>query len=543
MDLAFAKNALRLELARRSILDFTTFTFPNYRTNWHHRVLADALDDLVFGRTTRLMVFMPPRHGKSELVSRRLPAFFLGNFPQAEVILASYSADLANRMNGNVQQIIEDPRYKAIFPHVRLPGGVGDPVRRYSGVRKTRTQDFFELVGNEGTLRSAGVGGGITGMGFNLGIIDDPVKDAEEGNSQVMRDKAWDWYVSTFYTRQTAMRAGVSVPGGGGQDARILLTMTRWHEDDLAGRLLRLARTEPGADQWRVISLPALSGPDPMSYAEYDERTEPDQALWADHPVYHAGWLKRTRANVPNFFWQAMYQQRPISEGAGYFKRKYFENTFTVRDGWVHRPNKPPVQLIDCLVVAGVDPASSEKQKADFTAIVIMAFTPDGDGLVLDVIRDRANPAAIPGLLARAAKRWPVRYFVFEADGFQTAVVAIARRDYPDLPPIREVRHAGKGKLVRATPAIVRSEQGQVLMNKESDAWREAFFDELEAFTGEDDRHDDQVDAFAYCIEEYGRFGGLEWVSVDRGAIRPFREPERVGSSAQRRGLFGLRGR
>lgn len=537
MDYRAATNALRLELARRSLLDFTTYTFPGYRVSWHHRVLGEALDDLIFGETSRLMVFMPPRHGKSELVSRRLPPFFLGNFPQAEVILSSYSADLANRMNGNVQQIMDSPEYKRVFPHVRLPGGVGDPARKFGGIKKTRTQEFFEIVHHDGSLRSAGVGGGITGMGFSLGIIDDPIKDSEEGMSAVMRDKVWDWYQSTFYTRQTQMRGGDRR-----RPAKILLTMTRWHEDDLAGRLLRLGREDPQADQWKVIRLPALSGGDPLTYESYDRRTHPGEALWPDSP-YDAPWLRRTQKNVANFFWQAMYQQRPVSEGAGYFKRANFHKRFKLMDGWVIREGHPPVQLIDCLIVGGVDPASSEKQKADFTVICVMAITPDGEGLILDVIRERANPAGIPAMLNFAARKWPVRYFVFESDGFQTAVVSLARRDYPELPPIREVRHNGKGKLVRATTAIVRSEQQQIRLLQDPEAtWIEAFLDELEAFTGDDDRHDDQVDAFAYCVEEFGRFGSINWVNVERGAIRPNREPERLGSAAARRGLWG-RGR
>jgi predicted phage terminase large subunit-like protein len=529
------RDALLVQLARRNLLDFTSYTFPGYRANWHHEVMCEALDDLIFGDTRRLMIFCPPRHGKSELVSRRLPAFFLGNYPQSEVIISSYSADLANRMNSSVQQIIDTPEYRRIFPHVRLPGGIGDPARRFTGIRKSRTTEYFELVGNRGSLRSAGVGGGITGMGFNLGIIDDPVKDSEEGMSQVMRDKVWDWYQTTFLTRQTGF--------GMGRDgkARILLTMTRWHEDDLAGRLLRLAREDKNADQWRVVILPGLSGDSVEDYADYDIRTAPGQALWEDSP-YNADFLEGMRRNTANFFWQAMYQQRPISEGAGYFQREWFEsNTFRIEDGWIFRDNKHPIQLSDCLVVGACDPASSEKQRADFTVVLVMAITPDGDGLILDVLRERANPAEIPSLLDRAARKWPIGYFVFESDGFQTAVVSIARRDYLDLPPIREVRHQGKGKLVRATTSIVRAEQRALRVPEEA-KWLNAFLDELVAFTGQDDRHDDQVDALSYAVDEFRRFGGMGWVDVSRGAVRPYQKPQQSISNSAKRGLWGRNG-
>jgi predicted phage terminase large subunit-like protein len=538
MDLArLSTEALRVELARRGLIDFTTYTFPAYRVNWHHKIWGDALDDLVFGDTDRLMIFSPPRHGKSELVSRRLPAFFLGNFPKSEVILSSYAADLANRMNSNVQLIMDSPEYRRIFPHVRLPGGIGDPTRKVQGGRRTRTQEYFELVGNTGSLRSAGVGGGITGMGFHLGIIDDPIKDSEEGMSQVIRDKVWDWYQSTFYTRQMGLGEGKRR-----KRAKILLTMTRWHEDDLAGRLLRLARSEPGADQWKVVTLPALSLED---RADYDQRTGPGQALWEDSP-YNADWLQRTKKNLPNFFWQALYQQRPITEGAGYFQRRWFTSAprFKLSGEWVVVPGWPPMSLRNCLVVGAVDLAASEKHKADFTVVLVIAITPDGHGLILDVIRERTTPNGIPALMNLAATRWPVRYFVLESDGFQGAVAAIARRDY-DLPPIREVKHGGKGKVVRATQAMVYAENGRLHLpdhQPSAPPWEDALLDELEVFTGEDDRHDDQVDALAYACDEFGRFGSIEWASVAKGVYRPGREPTERESAAVRRGLWG-RGR
>lgn len=532
----FHPKAIEAELARRHTLDFTTFTFPGYRTNWHHRVMCDALDRLVFGNLKRLMIFTPPRHGKSELVSRRLPAFFLGNYPDSEVILASYAADLANRMNTNVQQIMESNEYRSVFPHIRLPGGVHDTTRKLPGMKRTRTNEYFEIVGSRGSLRSVGVGGGITGMGFNLGIIDDPVKDAEEAMSQVIRDKVWDWYTSTFWTRQTGFGAGNSAPGGGGEEARILLTMTRWHSDDLAGRLLKLAAEDPDADQWEVIILPGLSTEDNL--APYDLRDGPDQALWEESP-YNIKFMKSAQHTQPAYFFSAMYQQRPRTEGAGYFRREQF-GEFAIQGGTFFVPGRAPFQLSECYVWAGVDLASSEDTKADFTVVVVLAQTPDGDCLILDVLRERLPPNAIPGLLQRAARLWPVSFFAVEADGFQTAVVAIARRDFPGMPPIREVKHQGKGKLVRATKAIVRAENRQLWVPREA-TWKLKFFDELEEFTGDDDRHDDQVDALAYGIEQFGRTGNVvEGADVDHAKVKIHHRP-RVESSSARRGLWGRR--
>lgn len=235
-------DEVRAERARRGMLAFTTYTMPDYEVNWHHRVVCEALDDLFAGTITRLMISMPPRHGKSELVSRRFPAYILGRDPDAQVIAVSYSADLASMMNRDVQRIMDSPEYQRVFPGTKLGSS---NIRSLAG-GTLRNSDIFEVVGRRGRYRSAGVGGGITGMGMQYGIIDDPIKNREEADSPTMREKVWDWYTSTFYTRLE-------------KNARVLVTCTRWHEDDLSGRLLRLQEEDPEADQWVEIRLPAIA--------------------------------------------------------------------------------------------------------------------------------------------------------------------------------------------------------------------------------------------------------------------------------------------
>lgn len=224
------------------MLAFTTYTMPTYEVGWHHRAVCEALDDLYAGIITRLMISMPPRHGKSELVSRRFPSYILGRDPDAQVIATSYSADLASMMNRDVQRIMDSEEYARIFPETRL--GASN-IRSLAG-GTLRNSDIFEVVGHRGRYRSAGVGGGITGMGMQFGIIDDPFKNREEADSPTIREKVWDWYTSTFYTRLE-------------KNARVLVTCTRWHEDDLSGRLLRLQEEDPEADQWVEIRLPAIA--------------------------------------------------------------------------------------------------------------------------------------------------------------------------------------------------------------------------------------------------------------------------------------------
>ncbi len=235
---------MRRRKARRSLLEFTRYTKPDYEVSWHHRLICQRLDALLRGEIRRLMVFAPPRHGKSELISRRLPAYYLGRDPDASIIACSYSAELAARMNRDVQRIIDDPAYARLFPATRLWSSQVRTVAKPG--TWLRNSDLFEIVNHRGVYRAAGVGGGITGMGATLGIIDDPIKNEEEAYSATVRRNVLDWYKSTFYTRLE-------------KDSRIVLIMTRWHRGDLAGALLEEAAATPDADQWEVLSFPALA--------------------------------------------------------------------------------------------------------------------------------------------------------------------------------------------------------------------------------------------------------------------------------------------
>ncbi|MDR1706164.1 MAG: terminase family protein, partial [Clostridiales bacterium] len=293
----------RNELARRGLCDFAVITDPRYKVNWHHKVLCDYLDRFSRREIPRLMVFMPPRHGKSELVSRKLPAFIFGRNPDTSIIATSYSADLAQRMNRDVQRIIDGEQYAKVFPGTFL---YGKNIRTVADGSYLRNSDIFEIVGRRGVYRSAGVGGGITGMGGEFIIIDDPLKNREDASSAVIRDKLWEWYTSTLYTRLE-------------KDGAILLTMTRWHEDDLAGRLLKLAETDPAADQWEVLCFPAIA--EAVRHPE-DIRGEGEE-LWPEK--YSRSPLDTIKAAVGSYDWNALYQQRSAPAEGGMFKREYWQ--------------------------------------------------------------------------------------------------------------------------------------------------------------------------------------------------------------------------
>ena len=268
-------------IARRSLIDFTRYTFPQYEAADHHRLIAEKLEAVERGEIDRLMISMPPRHGKSELASKRFPAWYLGRNPDRQVITASYNSDLASDFGRQVRNIVRERRFQNVFPEVTL-------------AEDSQAANRWNTSGG-GSYVAAGVGTAITGRGAHLLLIDDPVKDREEADSEHRRDTIWNWYTSTAYTRL--------MPGGA-----VILIMTRWHEDDLAGKLIEAER---GGDQWDKLILPAI-----------DDKGE---ALWPER--YPVDRLERIRAAI-SFTgvrdWESLFQQNPTPSEGTYFKREWF---------------------------------------------------------------------------------------------------------------------------------------------------------------------------------------------------------------------------
>lgn len=276
---AAAAELLARRRARDGLIAFTEYTFPGYRAAPHHRRIAEALERVERGKCKRLMICMPPRHGKSELASRRFPAYALGRNPARQVIAASYNGDLAGDFGRDVRNIVAEAEFRALFP--------------VSLAADSKAANRWHTDGG-GMYVAAGVGTAVTGRGAHILLIDDPFKDREEADSELRRKRVWDWYTSTAYTRL--------MPGGA-----IVLINTRWHEDDLAGRLL--AQQKQGGDQWEVLSLPAI-----------DSR---GQALWPDD--YPLERLLEIKAVLPERDWNALYQQDPTPDDGTYFRRAWFK--------------------------------------------------------------------------------------------------------------------------------------------------------------------------------------------------------------------------
>lgn len=320
-----AQELLARRRARESLIDFTQYTKPDFRVGEHHKQIADALESVERGEIDRLMIFAPPRHTKSELASRRFPAWYLGRHPDRQLICATYSGDFALDFGREVRGIVQDEAYARLFPQVSL-------------AEDSRAANRWH-TSQGGISVYVGVGGPITGRGAHVALIDDPFKNREEADSEIRRDTVWKWYTSTLRTRL--------MPGGA-----IVLILTRWHDDDLAGRLL-----DKQADQWKVVELQAIA----------NEGREDEKALWPDW--YPLPELKRIRSEIGPRDWSALYQQRPQPETGTFFQREWFR--------WYDTPPRHLNKFIasDYAVTDG---------GGDWTEHGVFGLDPDGNIYLLD---------------------------------------------------------------------------------------------------------------------------------------------------------------
>lgn len=274
-----------------TLREFVGLVNPRYVWYEHVARLAAVLQRVADGEVSRLMVFMPPRHGKSELISRLFAAYYLYRYPARWVGVTSYAAELAYTLSRNARE------------NYTRAGAALNPAAY--AVRHWET-------GKGGGLWAAGVGGPITGKGFHLGIVDDPVKNAEEAHSEAIRAKQWEWWRSTFLTREE--------PG-----AAIVVVQTRWHEDDLSGRILAHEAEEP--ENWHVVHYEAIKEEEPSTYpasctVEPDFR-ETGEAL---APLrYGLEKLKKIARRIGDYFFGALYQQMPRARAGGMFKGEWFD--------------------------------------------------------------------------------------------------------------------------------------------------------------------------------------------------------------------------
>ena len=459
---------VKQELSRRNLIDFVSYTMPTFQHGWFNKIIAQELQqfyfDVMAGKQPRLLIQAPPRSGKSELFSRRFPAWAFGQNPDLQMIAASYSADLSSRMNRDVQRIIDSEEYSEIFPETSFSTNTSASINSNKNIRNS---EIFEIAGHKGAYRSAGVGGGITGMGADIAIIDDPVKDAKEANSQTVRDSVWDWYTSTFYTRLS--------PKSG-----ILLGMTRWHEDDLAGRLL--AEMNNGGDQWRVVSFPAV--------AEQDEenRKEGD----ALHPErYDLTHLDKIKKAVGTQTWNSLYQQRPSSKGGDVIKRSWFKHRYSV------------LPRMKRVIIAG-DTAQKVKQHNDYSVFIVAGEGVDGGIYIIDLIRGKWEAPELEQKLkdiwGKYSRQHSISCVYIEDKSSGTGMIQSITRQ--QMIPIKGVQ-VDADKYTRVLGIQGHIEAGYIHLPDDAE-WVEDFLSECEKFTATDShKHDDQIDTLVMVVKTF----------------------------------------
>ena len=388
--------------ARDSLLEFITFTKPNYIVNWHHRIICEKIDQfLADPDKRRLMVFVGPRRGKSEIISRRLPAYYLGRYPDKKIIATSYSSDLSTALNREVQRIIDDEVYHKVFPETTLSAS---NVRTTSKKNYVRTSDRFEIVGHEGYYRSAGVGGGITGMGADLALIDDPLKDMAEAMSPKRKDVVMEWYASTLYTRLSKV-------------GKIIIILTRWAEDDLAGRLLKEAKANDEADQWEVLCFPEEYDPEHPYVCPDDPRTEKGQILWPEW--FPEDKVKKTKASVGSKVWGSLFQQTPAPDGGAIFKAQWF-NYF----------KEPPDFEYIC---SSWDCAFKDSASSDYVAGGVWGVA-GANKYLLYLVRERLSFVDTVKEMLRVHAKYPnQRFMLVEDKANGPAVVSTLKNKIPGL--------------------------------------------------------------------------------------------------------------
>ena len=478
-----SKKSLELELSKRTLKHFIRYTYPSYIATWFTELICAEIDiflqDVIDKKSPRLMLFAPPRHGKSEIVSRRFPAYALGKHPNISFIATSYASDLSSRNNRDVQRIIDDPLYKEVFPHIGLSG---TNVRTVAQSKYLRNSDLFEIVNHQGVYRSAGVGGGITGMGGDVLIIDDPIKDAEQADSIVYRNKVWDWYTSTLYTRCSS--------GGG-----ILIILTRWHEDDLAGRLVAQQKKGEG-DNWKIISFPAIAETN-EAHRKENEPLQPER--------FGIETLGKIKMAVGSRVWNSLYQQRPSAIEGSLFKREHWQ---------YYKPLSANVEEIKSQlgikrIIQGWDTAFKKTDSADFSAGLTVGVA-DSRYYILDIVKEKFEYPELKRAVQQYAEKWNPQVILVEdkASG-QSILQELKRQTRLPLLPYK----VDKDKIARANAVTPVHEAGLVFLPEQT-PWVYDFVESLSLFPN--GTHDDDVDSFTMCLDYLtrGTSGMYEWARI-----------------------------
>jgi phage terminase large subunit-like protein len=515
-QMALVERARR-ELARRKYADFRDYMAPWYQRARHNLLLAAKLEEVeLYIRTEgeqgigRLIVCEPPRYGKSEDVARLFPTWVLGKNPDKRIAVTSYAASLSDGHSRQIRNYVMGDRFAAIFGHKSV---MDTPVEISDDSASKSDWDLAEP--NRGGVVSRGIGGGLSGKGAHLLVIDDPTKDAEEARSEDHQRKVMDWYQSVALQRLE-------------KGSAVIIVQTRWNPNDLVGQLLKLmGGTDPDAEQWEVVFLPALALQEDEYPKTMDDFTEnllrgiyiplyeryeatgleksikvvgdqlgrkPGEALWPWKFPLEV--VEQKKSKVSPFFFAALDQQLPRAFSGGFFDES---------DIKIMEPAAVPENVTWC---AYVDLALGNSKKSDLNAV--MPFTMDpktGDYIYRDLVHERDLNRFM--MLLKMEMRDPRNKRVIwgiESVAFQTLVFNEFRKD-PLLAAVAMVKIVpNESKEDRATNVSVRSKGGHLWLVR--GAWNQTAIRELLDFPF--GRHDDIVDTVSGGPFMYAKYGSGE---------------------------------
>ena len=507
------KELLKRELMRRKLLPFIKKFNRGYDAGWVHEDICERLERFVKAvedkQAPRLMLFMPPRHGKSEIASKNFPSWVLGKHPEWEIIASSYAVSLPIGFSRKVQANIADDYYQKLFPQTKLHP-------------KAQSAEAW-MTTKEGGYVAAGVGGGITGKGAHIFIIDDPVKDAEEADSDTQREKVWDWWGSTAKTRLA--------PGGG-----VLVIQTRWHDDDLSGRMIKQMHdaleefdelimqakarrrefrkfskewTEADdevrkyeeeraeIDTWEIVSYPAIATKDEFLLDDgsiVHELQPGAKLLRRDGEALHESRyplsrLRNMKRSMQPRHWSALYQQNPVPDEGVYFTKEMLRFTNSI----------PPIK--EMKLYSAWDLAVGEKQHNDFTVGVVGAMDWQGQIHIIDMVHMRGDTHKVADAILATYKKYPsILQIGIEKGQLELAIMPQLNklmREAKLYPTFNHELRPITDKWVRARPLQGRMQHGTVVFPT-NQPWVDIAVAELLRFPG--GLHDDIVDALAWLI-------------------------------------------
>ena len=442
------------DLAAYALLQYPQFDFAR-----HTQKIVSVLEQVERGKIKRLIIACPPRHGKTLVTTQMFPAWYLGRHPDRFVISASYGQELSDDFGRRVRNMMVDSLHRAVFPGCVL-------VENSSSMRR------FDIAAG-GSYVAVGRGGSITGRGANLFLIDDPLKDREEANSETIRRLLHDWFANVAYTRLE--------PNGA-----IVLIATRWHEDDLCGWLMR----EHPEEGWHILKMPAI--------AEEDEGWRKEgEALWPTR--FPLETLRVIKSAIGSSAWASLYQQRPAAAEGQIFRREWWQH-FTVQPTLGRT-----IQSWDCAFKAG--------RENDYSVCTTWIATERGYFL-LSLWRGRVEFPELKRQLMSQAEAWsPSAILVEDSASGQSLIQELQTTNQP----IIRVK-PDSDKISRAQAVTPLIESGRVFL-PESAGWLEDFEDELAAFPSA--AHDDAVDSLTQALNYLrGNCTGGSTCVVSGGMLR-----------------------